>query len=277
MRITILSCLLFYASIVNGQQQISADTITNQMIIQLHKAGLSGAILKSKIESSPTSFDLSVDGLIALKKAGISDEVIKAMLTKTSQPLNTPQTSSDPVLILESGIYYIDSVSKETLPLEASILTNQKRGGFGEALKRSLISPLINAKIRASLSGSSANAVLPQKKPTFVFVFDTTHQGGLNNNSTYFGAVQSPNEFFLVMLTVSKNSREVVVGKSNAVSSDIGIEDKLKIKFTFTKKRKGVFEVVPESPLPPGEYCFMYAASSLYSGMTHKVYDFSIK
>lgn len=277
MRITILSCLLFYASIVYGQQHGSADTITNQTIIQLHKAGLSGAILKSKIESSPTSFDLSVDGLIALKKAGISDEVIQAMLTKTSQPISTPQTSGDPVLILESGIYYIDSVSKETIPLEASILTNQKRGGFGEALKRSLISPLINAKIRASLSGSSANEVLQQKKPTFVFVFDTIHQGGLNNNFTYFGAVQSPNEFFLVMLTVSKNSREVVVGKSNAVSSDIGIEDKLKIKFTFTKKRKGVFEVVPESPLPPGEYCFMYAASSLYSGMTHKVYDFSIK
>lgn len=277
MRITILLCILFYASIACGQQHSSLDTITNQTIIQLHKAGLSGTILKSKIESSPTSFDLSVDGLIALKKAGISDEVIQTMLTKSSQPVSASQTESGPLLTLESGIYYIDSLTKDYEPLESSILTNQKSGGFGEALKRSLISPLINSKMRASLSGSSANTLLPQKKPTFLFVFDTTVRGGLNNNNTYFSSVQSPNEFFLVKLTVSKNSREVVVGKSNAVSADIGIDDKLKVRFVFTKKSKGVFEVSPELPLSPGEYCFMYAASSLYSGLTHKVYDFSIK
>jgi WD40 repeat protein len=44
------------------------------------KAQLSESVIVSKIGTSKTSFDLSVDGLIALKNAGVSDNIIHAML-----------------------------------------------------------------------------------------------------------------------------------------------------------------------------------------------------
>lgn len=253
------------------------EVVTNQTILQLQKAGLSKEVIKAKIQSSNCNFDLSTDGLIALKKALVPDDIINAMFAK-SATLNKPpsivnaETSNIP---LSSGIYYLDSANNNYIEFDPSVLSNQKSGGFGESLKRSF-STLFNAKLRASISGSQAHTKFNTNKQVFLFVFDST-AGGFSNSNSIWSSVQSPNEFFLVKLTVVKNSREVVVGKQNNIKSDIGIEDELKVAFTVKKIKKAVYEVTPTGTLSTGEYCFMFAASSMYSGQTHKVYDFSIK
>jgi len=251
----------------------TAEVLTNQTIIQLHKAGLGKDVLKTKIQSATCNFDLSTDGLISLKKAEIPDEIINVMLTKTSTPTTNPGGIAKPIH-LSSGIYYFDSTVSEYIPFDPSILTNQKSGGLGETLKRS-VTGLFNSKLRASLSGKHANKQFNNNKPVFLFVFDTT-SSGFSNSSTYWSNAQSPNEFFLVKLTVEKKSREVIVGKENNIKSDVGIDDDVKIAFTAKKLSKGVYEVTPSVALKAGEYCFMFAASSMYAGQTHKVYDFSI-
>jgi hypothetical protein len=267
--------VLICTSIVHSQVD---EVLTNQTIIQLHKAGLGKNVIKSKIQSSPCNFDLSTDGLIALKKASIPDEVIAAMLTKSSVT-NTvsvnQNTDNANVAQLSSGIYYFDSTANKYKECDPSVLTNQKSGGFGESVKRS-ITGLFNAKQRASLSGKEANLKLNTHTPIFLFVFDTA-AGGFSNNNMAWSVAQSPNEFFLIKLSVVKNSREVVVGKENNVKSDVGIDDDIKISFTAKKIKKGMYEVTPAGLLKGGEYCFMFAASSMYAGQTHKVYDFSIK
>ena len=247
------------------------EVLTNQTIIQLHSAGLGADVLTAKINTSPCTFDLSTEGLIALKKAAVPDAVITAMLAKGTASLTAPTITNYPAT---SGIYYYDSAMKEYNSLEPSILTNEKSGGLGESLKRS-VTGLFNAKLRASLSGRQAAQVFHTTAPSFLFVFDSTATG-FANSSTYLGNAQSPNEFFLVKFTVSKKAREIVVGKENNLKSDIGIDDDVKISFTAKKLRKGVYEVTPSTPLKPGEYCFMFAASSMYAGQTHKVYDFSV-
>jgi hypothetical protein len=67
-----------------------------------------------------------------------------------------------------------------------------------------------------------------------------------------------------------------VVGKENNIKSDVGIDDDVKVTFNSKKLSKGVYEITPAVPLKSGEYCFMFAASSMAAGQTHKVYDFSI-
>ncbi|MBN8675434.1 MAG: hypothetical protein J0L56_14990 [Chitinophagales bacterium] len=256
------------------------EVVTNQTIIQLQKAGLGKEVIKTKIQASNCNFDLSTEGLIALKKASIPDDVISVMLAKTSTPATKAQSipnTENPGITIPSntGIYFLDSVSNKFIELEPSLLTNQKSGGFGETLKRS-VSTLFNAKQRASLSGKEANTKLYTHKPVFLFVFDTT-TSGFSNSSSVWSNVQSPNEFFLVTLTVSKNSREIVVGKQNNVKSDMGISDEVKIAMTSKKIRRGVYEVAIAEPMQRGEYCFMFAASSMYGGQSHKVYDFSVR
>lgn len=258
----------------------TSEVVTNQTIIQLQKAGLGKEVIKSKIQSSTCDFDLSTEGLIALKKASIPDDVISTMLAKTSiaAPQNTGADNTESIntnIPTSTGIYFLDSVSHKYIELEPSLLTNQKAGGFGESLKRSM-SSLFNAKQRASLSGKEANTKLLTNNPIFLFVFDTTISG-FSNSSSVWSNVQSPNEFFLVRLTVSKNSREIVVGKENNIKSDMGISDEVKIAMTSKKIRRGIYEVTTTEPLQRGEYCFMFAASSMYGGQSHKVYDFSIK
>jgi len=54
--------------------------LTNSDVIELHKAGLSAEVIAAKIKSSPTDFDTSVASLQELKKVGITDVIILAML-----------------------------------------------------------------------------------------------------------------------------------------------------------------------------------------------------
>src|SRR6266850_2463763 len=54
------------------------EVLTNDSLIALKKAGLSDSIIISKIKSSQTKFDASTKGLIGLKIAGKSDELVAA-------------------------------------------------------------------------------------------------------------------------------------------------------------------------------------------------------
>ena len=47
------------------------------------KAGLSDDLLVSTINASPSKFDVTADGLIALKRGGVSDKVVSAILLKS--------------------------------------------------------------------------------------------------------------------------------------------------------------------------------------------------
>jgi hypothetical protein len=54
--------------------------MTNQEVIRLAKAKLSDDVIISRIKKSKTKFDVSTNGLVALKQAGVSDAVISAMV-----------------------------------------------------------------------------------------------------------------------------------------------------------------------------------------------------
>lgn len=276
MKLYITNLLLFFSTICFAQ---NSEVINNETIIKLHKIGLSKEVLKSKIQSSSCNFNMSTENLIILKKAGIPDEVIETMLTKGNSinPSMGQNKNNEIATIknLSSGIYFFDSTTNKYMEFYPSVLTNLKAGGLGEVLKRS-VSGLFNSKQRASLSGAESNTKIYSNKPTFLFVFDTT-SGGFNNSNSIWSNVQSPNEFFLIKLTVVKNSREVVVGKENNINVNVGIDDSFKVPFVAKNIKKGVYEVTPASSMAIGEFCFMFASSSMYSGLTHKVYDFSIK
>ena len=63
---------------------VAQSVLTNDAIVKMTKAGLSEDIIVSTVGSQPAKFSTSADDLIALKKAGVSDKVIGAMMTKGS-------------------------------------------------------------------------------------------------------------------------------------------------------------------------------------------------
>jgi hypothetical protein len=68
--------------------------MTNQDVIRLAQAKIGDEIIIEKIRTSPVKFDLSTDGLLQLKNAGVSERVLKAMMNPTAAPEQTAQPSS---------------------------------------------------------------------------------------------------------------------------------------------------------------------------------------
>jgi hypothetical protein len=60
--------------------------MTNQDVIRLVKAKISEDLITSTIKTSKTKFDLSVDGLVALKDNGVTDTIIAVMMNPSGTP-----------------------------------------------------------------------------------------------------------------------------------------------------------------------------------------------
>src|SRR5688500_18794812 len=78
------SLCLSAALVANAQSEI----MTNEEVITLTKAGLSPSLIVGKIRTSQTNFDVSTDSMIKLKQAGVTDDIIAAMLeAKSGKPI----------------------------------------------------------------------------------------------------------------------------------------------------------------------------------------------
>jgi hypothetical protein len=58
----------------------SGAALTNADIVKLTAAGLPDSVILAKIGQSRCNFDLSTDGLVSLKQAGVRDPIIDAMM-----------------------------------------------------------------------------------------------------------------------------------------------------------------------------------------------------
>jgi hypothetical protein len=90
----ILMILSFVFFCGHARAQDKAQPMTNQGVIAMVKAGLPDATVISAIQSQPTNFDISADGLLALKNAGVSDKVVSAVVAaagKRQQTVPAPQ------------------------------------------------------------------------------------------------------------------------------------------------------------------------------------------
>lgn len=81
--------------------QQTAKALSNADVIRMMQAGLSDDLIVSAIQANPTQLDVSVDGLLALKKAGASDKVIAAVLASHkasggSAALSAPTAPANP-------------------------------------------------------------------------------------------------------------------------------------------------------------------------------------
>lgn len=81
--------LLVFCSVLVAQQ-----TLNNDAIVKMVQAGLSDDLIVTTINSQAGSYDASTDGIIALKKAGVSDKVVSAIVQKASSVPARPNAST---------------------------------------------------------------------------------------------------------------------------------------------------------------------------------------
>jgi hypothetical protein len=83
--IYIILTVILAAGTVFGQ----AEILTNAAIVEMSGSGLGKQIILKKIETVPNRFEVSAGALVELKKAGVENEVISAMLDKAGKIANT--------------------------------------------------------------------------------------------------------------------------------------------------------------------------------------------
>jgi hypothetical protein len=86
-----LCAVLLTLSAAPAQQftvaQLKQQPLTNDSVVTLAKAGFDELFILQLIHSSRTNFDTSVQGLVVLKQAGVSEDLIRMMaMPQPSEP-----------------------------------------------------------------------------------------------------------------------------------------------------------------------------------------------
>lgn len=280
----LLAVTLFLA--VDSRIYAQDETMTNEEVITLTKAGLNGSIIVNKIRTSKSNFDLSTASLIKLKQAGVADATVTAMLEAKSgkSALASPADSSavrgtgdpnDPMSMHSFGIYFyeIKDGQRKMTQLQPNVSAqNRTGGGFTAA-----VTPfgLGKRKTKANLPGRSAALQLTQTSPVFYFYLDTV-SGGLNTAS---GVPSTPNEFSLVRFNQRDDNREVTIAKTNSWGSKGGLSDEYVVALKAEDMGSGIFKITPNNDLTKGEYGFYLLNSGnsyASAGMGSKFFDFGV-
>src|SRR5665213_1857666 len=89
--------------------------MTDDTVVRMHTAGLSDALIIQTITAQPGVYKTDPDSLIALKQAGLSDDVLAAMAARSRLRI----THSDEPIVLapvnEPGLYYKDGRGQWTM------------------------------------------------------------------------------------------------------------------------------------------------------------------
>ena len=79
---TIMKKILAIVLFLSASAAAQTETLTNAKVTEMVRAGLGVKLIVGKIKAVDADFDVSADGMIALKKDGVSDEIVEAMSSK---------------------------------------------------------------------------------------------------------------------------------------------------------------------------------------------------
>jgi hypothetical protein len=71
------------ASTTTGTTPTVSKPVTNEDVLKLVAAGLGDDVIITKIRRGPTAFSVDTDSIVQLRKAGVSEAVLRAMLDST--------------------------------------------------------------------------------------------------------------------------------------------------------------------------------------------------
>lgn len=281
---------LFVCVILSALLCLPQEVLTNESVIKLIKAGLSEEVVISMIKSQVAKYNLGTDEIIALKKEGVPDKVLAAMIEKSAGVSGTPQVvapglvvsgaaratgatpaagteaagdPNDPMTPHDSGIYIYTkdrTVNPVMTLLEQAAYQGAKTGGL---LTSALTYGLKKAKMKAVIPGSQAAIRTNDPQPVFYFYFEDKAAGLGKSPWTTGGNISSPNQFVLLKLESKDRNRETIIGEFGALGVSTGAHEKSMVAFKSEKLRAGLYKVVPIADMKSGEYCFMVSLSAM--------------
>ena len=275
MRNAFLVCLLLLLCPV----LIAQETMSNDSVVKLLKAGLSEDLIVTTVNSSPGKYDTSTNALIALKKAGASDKVVAAIIMKASGSNTTapatpnPETAATaatppPGVVLAQGtlppgvdsvgVYYHDNSSNTWQEVPAEVVNFKNEG----ALKHYASAGVLKGEKAALVGGNRSS--LPLKLPASFIL--------------YVPEGRAAGEYQLIRMHVNADSREFRAANGGIVH-DAGGALRDVIDYAPKKIAPRVYLIEMGEDYENGEYGFLPPSdTSLGSNIptATKIYSFSL-
>ena len=249
--------LVFAALTVTAQNK----SVTNQDVIRMVNEGLPESVIVKVIAGAIPEFDITPDGVIALSKAKVSENIINAMVEaqnkKIAVPAKDPRidpsasaasspaadaTETVPGLPRAKGLYYKSSNGFVRIE-EVSPATKIKGTGMFK------LNPFKGASTAYSFKGKAAPVQVSDPKPKFY----------------YRGDDISPRDFNIVMLEQKKNDREIEYFSAGIFrNSRIGPNENKIVAINATRIGADIIEFTPQEDLPGGEYAIDVGGSPIF-------------
>ena len=242
-------CLSLPASI-----SLAQEVLTNDSVVQMVKAGLPEAVVVAKIKSTATKFDLKTDSLVNLKKAGVSDKVLEAMVAAGSGSPTAGAMPAAPAPAVAAGALKNQDVIYQ-------LVGDRYVEMFATSANLETNMAFFQSKSEVVLEGRKAQYRTTEKRPVFLSTYSST---------------DAP----LVRLKPgdAHNDRNLKIGSGAFMpfggTQKMGVRNEDKIAISIERDPRGFYRVTPAAPLPPGEYGFILATG--FGAGSGKVYDFGV-
>jgi len=244
--ITASAAPLTQASPAQAEAAKQEVPLSNKDVIKLAKLGLGDEVVIAKIkQATNVALDVTTDGLIQLKQAGVSGPIISAMLEKM-----TPKSAAP------SAIAANDSSA-------ASL------SGFQDVL---LISGNKEVHLPASRGDLSTTGMWPV---VFVFLdYPGLHARTRTTNRRPVLVIHSEHDpkgyYYLAMLDVNDeddNNRSLKIEQKVSGFTEttrVIPAGRWHVEYDATEKTAGVWQITPKRDLQPGEYGVVVPGGILY-------------
>jgi hypothetical protein len=134
------------------------DTLSNDSIVKMVKAGLGESLIVSMIQSQPGKYTLTPDDLVNLKQQGVSEKILTAMVGKGAAANAPPTADGDIPPGIDIGVFYKKAGKWEEMLPE---VVNWKTGGVMKSIASAgIVKGDINGHIAGDHSRNSAASPL---------------------------------------------------------------------------------------------------------------------
>lgn len=239
-----------------------AHFIDNDTIVKMAKAGLEDRVIIQTIQTQPGHYSTSPDDLIALKNAGVSEQVIAAMQARAAGLAFHPNEKINPAPLSagvdEIGVYYQDPKTGEWNPLKTERV-QFKSGGW---VKSTFTDGIVKQDMNGHVDGPKSPLVLPTGVNILI----------------YAPAGTQAEEYDLLRFREHPSGREFRVKTGGVFHNETG-SNRDEIDFHPHKIAAQMYVFTIPVDIEKGEYGVLPPGSSNTPGIANagKIFTFSIR
>lgn len=268
------SLVLLMAVILLAPQARGEGPLTNQDVVKMTSARLGEDLVVAKIkQASSVEFALDVDALVALRKAGVSEKVIQAMLERKSGSTwhSSPQGTTgangvpgNPWDDMREDLGYElvrvalrSSDGEVRIPILRGDVSSVGFAGFGAFYMNY---PGLRAQVRTR--DKRPSVLVKSTAPLtggnyFLTKLDVDHDDGVRS----------------LKISSAKAGLKAVFGKTRGITAP---DPEWTIPFDSVEESTGIWRVTPQADLVPGEYGWYVDLGSTTSAQAAGIFSFGV-